>query len=79
VPQLFITHSSGQDELKDKFDLSFQIVSREQIETSVTGARYNVAVRPHCQMFQSELPKGHGSIAGIFQYSWTVRGGVRCT
>jgi SNF2 family DNA or RNA helicase len=26
-----------QDELKEKFDLSFDIVSREQIETSVTG------------------------------------------
>jgi superfamily II DNA or RNA helicase len=26
-----------QDELKDKFDLTFDIVSREQIETSVTG------------------------------------------
>ena len=26
-----------QDELKDKFDLAFDIVSREQIETSVTG------------------------------------------
>jgi hypothetical protein len=26
-----------QDELKDKFDLKFDIVSREQIETSVTG------------------------------------------
>jgi hypothetical protein len=26
-----------QDELKEKFDLTFDIVSREQIETSVTG------------------------------------------
>lgn len=39
-----------------------------------------VARKSHCQMFQSELPKGHKTnIVGIPQCSWGVRRrGVRC-
>jgi SNF2 family DNA or RNA helicase len=37
-----------QDELKDKFDLTFDIVSREQIETSVRGTRSSSAADLSC-------------------------------
>jgi SNF2 family DNA or RNA helicase len=45
-----------QDELKEKFDLTFDLVSREQIETSVTGNPFIERARLIVRLDKGLLP-----------------------
>ena len=46
-----------QDELKEKFDLTFDIVSREQIETSVPATRSSNAIASSCGSTWARAPR----------------------